>query len=188
MTLNATPADPAADSYFTLAEATTYFGNRGVTTWNGTTQALEVAARLGTQYLDNAYRLRWKGITAARYQSLAWPRVDGSRGARPYYGASYQLFDENGWPIDPTTVPNQVKYAAMEAALIALSGGTLEPTLVRGGRIKSQTKTVGPLSKSTVWADGAPATDRYLVIENFLSGLTNSSPGSSAGNVSIVRA
>lgn len=188
MSLNSTSGDAAAESYFAISDADTYFTARSNAAWAGTTAAKEAAARLGTQYLDNAYRERWKGITATKTQALAWPRVEGSRGGRPFYGSSYPLLDENGWQIDPTVVPVQVQRAAMEAALLSLGGATLEPTLVRGGRIKSQTKTVGPLSKSTTWEDGAPAIDRYSTIEGYLRGLVDSLPGASSGNISLVRA
>jgi hypothetical protein len=187
MSLNSTAGDAAAESYFAVADADTYFTNRNNAAWTGSTAVKEAAARLGTQYLDNAYRERWKGITATKDQALAWPRVEGSRGGRPFYGSSYPLLDENGWQIDPTVVPIQVQRAAMEAALLSLSGATLEPQLVRGGQIKSLDEQVGPIKESTVWADGAPAIDRYTVIEGYLRGLTDSQPGTSAGNIRLMR-
>lgn len=186
MSLNSTAGDAAAESYFAVADADTYFSNRGVAAWAAaTTVAKEQAARLGTQYLDNAYRDRWVGLTATQAQALAWPRVDGSRGGQMGFGVGYTfpLYDINGWPIDDTTIPAQVKYAAMEAAVLSLGGTVLEPVFARGGRIKSQTKTVGPLSKSTVWEDGAPIDDTYTVIEGYLRGLLTSS-----NNVRLVRA
>lgn len=192
MTLVTTPGDPAADSYASLAEASAYFTARGVATWTGTSAALESALRLGTSYLDNAYRNRWIGINVAQTQALAWPRIDGTRGSYGLgygfvQGFTYPLFDINGWQIDPATIPQQVKTATMEAALLALTGVTLEPQLVRGGQIKSLAEQVGPLSTTTVWADGAPAIDRYTVIEGLLRGLVSSTPGSSSGNTKLVR-
>jgi hypothetical protein len=193
MSLNATPGDPAADSYFTIAEADTYFTSRGVAAWTGSTAAKEIAARLGTTYLENAYRDRWIGINVAQTQALAWPRIDGSRGTYGLgygfvQGFTYPLFDINGWQIDPTTVPQQIKNAAMEASLLSLGGTALEPSLTRGGQIKSIGKTVGPLRKDIVYMDGAPAIDRYTVIEGLLRGLVTSTPGSTSGNTRLVRA
>jgi hypothetical protein len=188
MTLNSIAGDAAAESYFSIAEADAYFSSRGVTAWTGTDAVKEQAARKGTTYLDNAYRERWKGITSTQPQALAWPRVEGSRGGRPFYGSSYPLLDENGWQIDPTIVPVQVKRAAMEAALLAIGVTVLEPALVRGGQIKSIDKSVGPLRKAIVYADGAPAIDRYTAIDGLLRGLVTSAPGAASGNIGLVRA
>ncbi len=76
----------------------------------------------------------------------------------------------------------------MEAALLVLSGSSLEPVLDRGGQIKSISKGVGPLSKSVTYMDGAPTLPRYTVIDGLLSDLAKSSPGATSGNVSLVRA
>jgi hypothetical protein len=100
----------------------------------------------------------------------------------------YPLVDINGFQIPSTTVPLQVQHAAMEAALLALGGADMEPTLVRGGQIKSIGKSVGPLRKDITYIDGAPAVDRYMVIEGILRGLVTSTPGASSGNVRLVRA
>lgn len=174
------------DSYFSIAEADDYFTARGVTAWTGAEDAKEAAGRRGTSYLDNQYRDRWKGYRAEQAQKLAWPRVAGYAGSSAM--GVYGLVDSDGFEIPANETPQQVKNAAMEAALLALTGVTLEPRLERGGRIKSLSKGVGPLSKSTTWEDGAPTVDRYTVIDGLLRGLVKSSPGSTSGNVSLVRA
>lgn len=179
MTLNSTAGSASAESYFSIADADAYFLARGVTAWTGATAAKEAAARLGTSYLDNVYRGRWVGLTATETQALAWPRVDGSRVPG---GFTCSLYSIDGWEIASDTVPAQVQRAAMEAALLALGGTSLEPTLERGGQIKSKTETVGPITESTTWADGAPATDRYTVIDGLLRGLVQS-----LGNIRLVR-
>ena len=191
MSLNSTPGDAAADSYFTIEEADAYFTARGVTTWTGDNTTKEAAARRGTSYLDNQYRNRWKGYRTKELQALAWPRVGSYARYGVRIGDSLSvvgIVDDDGFEIPADTVPKQVKTAAMEAALLALNGETLEPKLERGGQIKSISKGVGPLQKSVVYADGAPAVDRYTVIEGLLRGLVTSSPGASAGNVRLVRA
>lgn len=187
MSLDSTAGGAAAESYFSVAEADLYFANRGVTAWTGAaTAAKEQAARLGTQYLENTCRGRWVGLTATQAQALAWPRVDGSRGSQGRsfgYGWTFPLYDINGWQIDNTTVPAQVKYAAMEAAALAIAGTKLEPTLERGGQIKSISKSVGPLSKAIVYMDGASARDVYTAIDGYLRGLVQA-----RNNVQLVRA
>lgn len=185
MSLNSTAGDAAAESYFAVADADTYFSSRGVTTWTGATAVKEAAARKAATYLDNQYRGRWVGLASSQVQALAWPRADGTRTlVRSWI---YPLLDENGFQVPIASIPVQVKTAAMEAALLALGGATLEPTLVRGGQIKSIGKTVGPLRKDINYTDGAPVVDRYLVIEGLLRALVTSTPGSSSGNVKLVR-
>lgn len=190
MTLISTPGDPAADSYFALTDASAYFTGRGIAAWTGSGATLEAAARLGTTYLENQYRGRWVGLTTTQTQALSWPRIDGGRGRIGHsygYGFTYPLYDINGWPIPIDAVPLQVQRAAMEAALLALTATVLEPALDRGGQVKSQSDTVGPLRSETVWMDGAPTVTQYTVIQGLLRGLVNSTPGASSGNVQVVR-
>lgn len=182
MTLETTPGAANADSYASLEEANAYFTARGNATWTGTDEAKETALRRGTAYLDNVYRTKWRGRRSTETQALAWPRIDGVR------GWGYPLLDLDGFDIQSDSVPAQVKNAAIEAALITLSGAALEPTLERGGQIKSISKGVGPLNKSVTYMDGAPSVDRYTAIEGLLRGLVTGTPGASSGNVRLVRA
>jgi hypothetical protein len=179
------PLTVGTDSYVSLDEAAAYFTARGITAWTGADDEKEAACRRGTAYLDNQYRGRWIGIAATQDQTLSWPRVDGYRTLMRVF--TYPLLDSEGFQILSTTIPAQIKTAAMEAALLAITGVTLEPRLDRGGQIKSIGKSVGPLRKDIVYMDGAPAIDRYVVIEGLLRGLVNSTPGSSSGNVRLVR-
>jgi hypothetical protein len=185
MALNSTAGDPAADSYFSLADALTYFTSRGIATWTGSDAVLENAARRGTMYLDNQYRTRWVGIASTSTQALSWPRSDGYRTLLRAF--TYPLLSVEGFQILMTDVPVQVQRAAMEAALLSLTGTVLEPNLVRGGAVKSLKDVVGPISEETVWQDWASAIDRYTVIEGILRGLVNSTPGATSGTVQLVR-
>lgn len=187
MTLSTTAGAVDADSYATLANTDVYFASRGVVTWTGADAAKENALRRATTYLDNQYRGRWIGIRTGLTQSLAWPRSDGSR--NPYHASFlYPLLDMDGAQIPVDSLPQQVVTACMEVALLALGGVVLEPRLDRGGQIQSIDKTVGPLRKNIVYANGAPVVDRILVVEGLLRGLVTSYPGASSGNVTLVRA
>jgi hypothetical protein len=187
MALDSTAGGAAAESFFAISEADTYFSNRGVTAWAaGSTPAKEQAARLGTQYLENTYRGKWVGLTATQTQALAWPRVDGSRGGQGRsfgYGYTFPLYDINGWQIDSTVIPAQVKYAAMQAALLALGGTTLEPTLERGGQDQEHRESGRAAVQVHHYEDGASARDTYTAIDGYLRGLVQSS-----NNVQLVRA
>ena len=178
MALITTAGAADADSYASLAEATTYFTARGVATWTGTDTVKENALRKATTYLDNQYRDRWVGVRVAETQALAWPRADG------YRAWTTPLLDADGFDIATTTVPTRVKNACLEAALLALTGSTLEPSLARGGAVKQE--SVGPIS--VTYMDGASAVDRYTVIDGLLRGLVKSTPGASSGNVRLERA
>lgn len=193
MTLEATPGHAAADSYFTLDEADAYFTARGVSAWTGSATAKEAAARKGTSYLDNAYRQLWKGYRTEQTQRLAWPRIGNGGDLRGRFSVAdrtfpvYGLVDEDGFEIETNVIPRQVKEAAMEAALLALTGTKLEPVLERGGYVKSVSKGLGPLQKSITYADGAPVLPRFTVIDGLLSALSKEAPGATSGNITLVR-
>ena len=104
-TLIATPGAANANSYATLAEATTYFDERvGGDAWGlGEAEDQERALIMATRRLDT---LTFVGFTVTDLQALKWPR----RGA----------FDESGWQYDPATIPAPVKHATFEAALVLL--------------------------------------------------------------------
>ena len=192
MTINATPGDASADSYVTVEEFSAYCAARGIAYPSSPAATVETWLRRGTAYLDNQYRDRWVGFRTNQEQSLAWPRI-GSGGDHRWRepGETYIVYgviDSDGFEIPTNVIPTQIKNAAIEAALLAKAGVTLEPTLERGGAIKSISKGVGPLSKSVTYMDGASSVDRYMAIEGYLRGLVKSNPGASSGNVKLVRA
>lgn len=180
MTLVVTVGAADAESYTSVAEADAYITARGGnTTWDAAeTTDKEVALRKGAAYLDNQYRGRWRGNRYATTQALAWPRVDGAD----------LLYDGDGWSIGYDEIPAQVKNATIEAALLAIGGTVLEPTLERGGAVKRERKKVGPIEKETEWTDGASPLNRYTVIEGLLRDLVTGTPGASSGSLRIVRA
>lgn len=184
MSLNATAGDAGAEAFASVAEYDAYLLARGIVN-TITTTAKENALRVGASYLVNQYRDRWVGITVTQTQAMPWPRTDGTRD--PWHMSYvYPLVDINGFQIDTTTVPLQIKNANIEAALLSLTV-SLQPRLERGGAIKSIGKSVGPLRKDVTYADGASVLDRYIAIEGILRGLVKSTPGASSSNVSLVR-
>lgn len=120
-----------AESYISVADADTYFSNRGYTLWATLMEAeKEQALRRSTDYMLQVYRLKWKGTRVTGTQSLDWPRnwvlrddyefatQNGAQviGARQYYPA-----DE---------VPTEVKNACAELAFKA-AGGDLAPDIAQ---------------------------------------------------------
>ena len=113
-----------AESFISVADADTYFTNRGNATWAAlTTAQKEQALRKATDYMEAMYRARWKGYVKTATQALAWPRsfvylepfVVGAVGAYPYL-------------VSDTTVPDIVKHACAELAVKA-SAAELAPDL-----------------------------------------------------------
>lgn len=137
-----------AESYITVAAADTYFTDRGDTVWTAlAVPAKEAALRKGTDYMEGAFRSRWKGRRVLSTQALSWPRysvvVDGI--------------------LQPSNiVPATVARACAELALRA-SAAPLAPDL--GAQVKQE--TVGPIS--VTYADGARQSDRFQAVDRMLA-------------------
>jgi len=151
VTINATPADPNANSYETHDEANAYFESRLpiVPPWlaSGEVAALVMATRvldagLRPQRLfvpasaghDAYYRVRrtWSGLPATTTQRLAWPRVG--------------MKDQNGNAIPDTVIPYALKEAQSELAGQLLKGDrTLDNDIIVQGITSLR---AGPVSLS----------------------------------------
>lgn len=118
-TINATPADPAANCYLTHAEANAYFEERLplVPAWvtSGQEAALIMATRVvdmvmrpGRRWVpvgDKGYfvqRRAWTGTSSTQTQKLAWPRQG--------------MLTQNGVAIPSGEVPYELKCATAELA------------------------------------------------------------------------
>ena len=101
------------NSFMTEAEATSYFGERlHASGWTSAATATQTAALIqAAKLLD--LRIKWKGLPAETDQAMAWPR----QGA----------YDLDGIAIDNDEVPQCVKDAQAELALILLGQDTTAP-------------------------------------------------------------
>lgn len=95
-----------SESYVSVADANTRHTALGNTAWTGADSVKEAALRRATQYMEQAFRSRWKGTRLLRAQALSWPR----------YGAVV-----DGWDVESTIVPDEVANACADLALRALS-------------------------------------------------------------------
>lgn len=136
-----------ADSYLSVADADSHHADRGNAGWTGDGAAKEAALRKATDYLGQAYRLRWLGARVEAGQALDWPRAGLAT-------------------IGGGVVPDEVRRATAELALVAL-GAELNPPLARGGRVKRE--KVGPIESE--FEDGAPGRTRYPAIDGMLAPL-----------------
>jgi len=123
--IDATASGADANSYVTLAEANTYFGDRlHKDNWINAGASEKTAALLwAVKVLDS--RVDWKGSRTTDTQALSWPRVYVPMPDPPYLPAISAPF---GYPLtgymDGAVVPDEIKYAQMELAL-ALLGSDL---------------------------------------------------------------
>lgn len=155
MALDATVGGASSNSYLTLAEADTYFDDRAITAWTGSTYTddqKEAALIQATSWIDNTFQ--FIGEIDDTTQRLAWPR-----------DAAY---DKEGRLVGDTTHPEQVKNAVCEAALAYLVEGSLQATTKRGGLIKRE--KVGDLEVE--YMGGAAGATTYPQATAYLKGLT----------------
>jgi hypothetical protein len=128
----------------------------------------------GWQYIENAYRGRWKGRKVWELQALAWPRQG--------------VIDEEGFEIWPNIVPNLVKSANAQAALLYIQGVDLEAAASAMTTLTREVNKVGDVSSEREYATAATQRDSgFLVIDGFLSGLVLSKPGGDFGMVRLIR-
>lgn len=115
-----------AESYISVADADAYFAARGNAAWAALASGKkEEALRRATDFMEGAYRDRWLGTRVSMAQVLSWPR---SYVAVPDVPTGYGAFSAY---LQPTVVPDEVKRACAELALLA-STQDLAPTLSRG--------------------------------------------------------
>lgn len=147
-----------AESYCTVAFATTYHSDRGNAAWAAlASDAIrEQLLRKATEYMVGAYRSRWAGERVTTTQALDWPRryvpirdAPGGYGLSPSYYAT-------------DAVPTPVQRACAELALIA-NDGALAPTLTRA----AIRKKVGPLEVE--YDTNSPEAPRYRAVDQTLS-------------------
>ena len=152
-----------ANAYISIDDADRYFAELGdPAEWRALNEAQKRAAiRVGSQYVDLAFRERWKGRRASRSQELAWPRSG--------------VVDIDGYHIRSDEVPSAVRYAAAEAALRHARGISLLPDELSSGEVVSETLQVGEFRESTTYANGRSSMPVFPAIERLLAGLVSAS-------------
>lgn len=114
-----------AESYISVADASTYHTNRGNSAWAALASdtVREQSLRKATDYMEQVYRLRWLGYRVTITQALSWPRDEVQRLDLTLLN-QYSYYENN-------VVPPEVKNACAELALKAASGELL-PDLGQG--------------------------------------------------------
>ena len=162
-----------AEAYATTAAISAYWTKRAhmtlATTWGAATDPQkEGAAREASAYLDATFGAYYRGQRRGRVQGLMWPRSNAK--------------DEAGYSLPD--LPSEIVTATCELAARALSA-PLAADIDLGARVKSQTKKVGPIEKTTEYFDGgaeATKTSYGMVSLMLATVLNGSQPGAPNAN------
>ena len=148
-----------AESYISVVDADIFHARRGrEATWSELDTAVkEVALRLATEFMEQIYRARWKGVRMQATQALSWPRayvytesfLHGAVGEFPYL-------------VPDDVVPVEVKRACAELAFKSLAE-ELAPDLERGVKREK----IGPLE--TEYDLATPQSKRFRSVALLLS-------------------
>jgi hypothetical protein len=148
-----------AESYISVADATTYHANRGNAAWAAVADdpTREQLLRKATDFMVGAYRQRWMGYRAKSTQALDWPRyeVPMPDAVMNNQYMAYYPYNE---------VPAVVQRACAELALRAIDGdlaSDLEAPVIQ--------ETIGPVTVR--YAEGARQNKVYQAIEAMLAPL-----------------
>ena len=117
-----------ANSYVTIADADSYFADRGNTAWTGADAVKQAALVKATDYIEGRFGQRFIGSKKTTTQALSWPRT----GAEDFAD---------------TIIPVGLRRACMEYAVRALSA-ELAPDLkvdASGLTVVATKKKVGPI-------------------------------------------
>lgn len=136
-----------AESYASVADATTYATDRELTAWTAGTVTdanREAALRRATEYIEAEYGQRFAGVPLTTTQALHFP-LEGA-----------------------TAVPVGIQRATIELAIIALSGAlyTVEDA---ARQVVSQSRGVGPLQTSVTYRDTDAIQRRYRQVDKLVA-------------------
>lgn len=147
-----------AETYCTVAEATTYFSNIGNTSWAALASdaVREQSLRKAVAFMLGRYRSRWAGSRKTTTQALDWPRsLVPIKDAPNLYGGSASYYDD-------ASVPQAVKDACASLALRASSA-----SLIADQSRTKKSVTVGPIT--TVYDDVAGQATQYVEVDAMLA-------------------
>jgi hypothetical protein len=162
-----------AESYVSVADATTYHANRGNAAWAALASdtVREQLLRRATDYMMQTYRLRWNGTRVNGVQALDWPRAYVKRQDYEYQGLNGSTFIGGYYYYPSNEVPPEVKNACAELALKA-SSSTLLADLTQG--VKRKKVDVLEIE----YDQYSPQTKRYVAIDRLLAPFLSGSSAS----------
>lgn len=158
-----------AESFISVSDADTYQSNRGNATWAAlTTTQKEQLLRKATDYMEQVYRERWKGLRKTASQALSWPREWVPR--EDYYAVDSAIPDsvDGTFYYASNVVPTEVKNSCAELAYKANSAD-LAPDIDR----VTKREKLGPMEVE--YQDYGKPYKTFRNVDNFLSVLLKSS-------------
>lgn len=154
MAIVTTVGDQTANSYITVAEYEAFWTERNVNL-SHSNAAKEAELVKAADYINREYA--FVGERQFRYQAMAWPRLTG-------------VILVKDWPIDPDTVPQDIKDAQAELAYIINQGTNVFATVEGGAKVREKNKA-GPVETEVEYTNFRE-TPRYVAIEGLLSPYT----------------
>jgi hypothetical protein len=150
-----------ADAYVDVDYVSTYATDYSAspTTWTSAATSLqERAIREATLYLDQTYKMRWKGRKTDSENALDWPRSG--------------VWDANDFLIENDVIPTQLKRACSELAIAVVSGDDLDPDISAGsGVVSEESNRLGALSESVKYIGGKYEFKQYTRVKRQLTDL-----------------
>lgn len=154
-----------ADALISESYADNYHTAQGNTTWTGDDK--EAAIRRASAYLTD--RVRWQGYKVnERSQAMAWPRSG--------------VVDVDGYSIPEDEVPDEVKRACAEIALVELvTPGAMSPQVTASAVVTRE--KLGPMETeyATARTDANSAKPQLAIVQGLLKGLTMGAGGMYSG-------
>ena len=124
-----------SNSYVTLAEADTYFSDTGNLGWAGTDDFKNQNLINATAAMDATYGQRYLAyLKDNTNQALLWPRED--------------VWDRHARRISSGVIPQSLKNAQIEMALLSQNGVDLYPEGDKVDNVTSESVQVGEISQS----------------------------------------
>jgi len=140
-----------AESYVSVAEVLVYLGKLypASTFITADIAVQERRCRQGTTYIDLKYGSIWIGDRANQHQALDWPRKFAT--------------DADNYAILTNEIPARLKLMAYESIQVFAEKVDVVAPQASIGTIKSESVTVGPLSKSVEYMGGKNPTTELEV-------------------------
>lgn len=154
MAIVTTVGDATANSYITVAEFEAFWTERNVNL-SHSTAAKESELVKAADYINREYT--FVGERQYRYQAMAWPRLTG-------------VYLVKDWPIDPDTIPQDIKDAQAELAYLINQGTNVFATVEGGAKVREKNKA-GPVETEVEYTNFRE-TPRFVAIEGLLSPYT----------------
>lgn len=181
MALISTPGASNANSYPDVAWANDYFANRRLplpTAWEdidnpeaslimatrtlnkmlGKSVVFNKAVGYGRSYQPPYFLVgsTWTGLPATTTQALPWPRIG--------------MFDANGFPIDPTVIPDDLKDATCElAGQLNIQDRTLDNENTISGVTEVRAGSVGVKFKNDIELKVLPDAVENLLVQSWMT-------------------